>query len=128
MPYGTFKPQKGGKTVVKPTIAVLFTLLLAVPLSAEQVEGILIDQMCSGPLLKKGYDAAERHTKMCAMMPNSPGFGIVTPDGKYLKFDAEGNKKAATALKASDKKDNLTVSVEGKVDGGNIKVEKLDLT
>ena len=113
---------------MKPTIAVLFTLLLAVPLSAEQVEGILIDQMCSGPLLKKGYDAAERHTKMCAMMPNSPGFGIVTPDGKYLKFDAEGNKKAAAALKASDKKDNLTVSLEGKVDGGNIKVEKLDLT
>ncbi len=114
--------------MVKPAIAVLFALLLAASLLAEQVEGILIDQMCSAPLLKKGYDAAKKHTKMCAMMPNSPGFGVVTADGKYFKFDAQGNKKAAAALKATDKKNNLAVSVEGKVDGGDIKVEKLDLT
>ena len=45
---------------MKRTILVLFTLLaLSAPLAAEQVEGILMDKMCSGMVQKKGYAAAE---------------------------------------------------------------------
>lgn len=112
---------------MRSTIAVLFTLMiLAPPLSAEHIEGILMDKMCSAKM--KTYDAAKMNTKMCATKCSGSGFGLVVPGGKFLKFDAEGDKKAAAALKATDKTENLTVSVEGGVDGDNIKVKGLDLT
>ena len=111
---------------MRSTMAVLFSLtILAVPLSAEQVEGILMDKMCSAKM--KTYDAAKTHTKMCASNCSGSGFGLVTSEGKFLKFDAEGDKKAAAALEATDKTENLTVAVEGDVDGDNIKVKSLDL-
>ncbi len=107
-------------------MAVLFSLMiLAVPLSAEQVEGILMHKMCSAKM--QTHDAAKMHTKMCASNCSGSGFGLVTSEGKFLKFDAEGDKKA-TALKATDKTENLTVSIEGDVDGDNIKVKSLELT
>ena len=106
-------------------------LLLAAPmLHAEMVEGILMDKMCSGMVAEKGFGAAKMHTKECALMPNcaASGYGVVTEDGKFLKFDASGDKKAAEALKATSKKDNITVSVDGKVSGDTITVQSLKIT
>jgi len=100
------------------------------PLAAETVEGILIDKMCSKMVDMKGYEAAENHTKDCALMPNcqKSGFGVVTADGTFLKFDKAGDKKALEAIEGTDKEKNLTVEVDGKVDGENIKVKSLKLT
>ena len=50
------------------------------------------------------------------------------PEGKVLKFDAAGNKQAVAALKATTKKDDLTVTVEGTVSGENIAVQSLKIT
>ena len=49
-------------------------------------------------------------------------------EGKFLKFDGKGDKLAVTALEGTDKKDNISVKVDGKVDGGNIAVASLNLT
>jgi hypothetical protein len=100
------------------------------PLAAETVKGILMDKMCSGMVAEKGFAAAKMHTKDCALMPNcsASGFGVVTADGKFLTFDGKGNKQAMKALEATEKKDNLTVKVDGKIKGDQIKVKKLDLT
>jgi hypothetical protein len=106
-------------------------LLLAAPmLRAEMVEGILMDKMCSGMVAEKGFGAAKMHTKECALMPNcaASGYGVVTEDGEFLKFDASGDKKASEALKATGKKDNITVSVDGKVSGDTITVQSLKIT
>ena len=105
-------------------------LMLSMPLAAETFEGILMDKMCSGMVAKKGFAAAKMHTKECALMPNcaESGYGVVTSDGKFLKFDDGGDKKAAKALKATDKKDNLTIKVDGKVNGDTLKVKSLKLT
>lgn len=106
--------------------------------SAAQVQGILIDQMCSskaevrivsGPRLEGGMIVAEAHTRQCALMPEceKSGYGVFTYDQKFLKFDPAGNRKALAALRASKKEDDLKVEVTGEIQGDMIKVASLKL-
>jgi hypothetical protein len=106
--------------------------------SAAQVQGILIDEMCSskaevrivsGPRLEGGMIVAEAHTRECALMPacQKSGYGIFTYDNKFLKFDEAGSRKALAALRASKKEDNLKVEVTGEIQGDTIKVVSLKL-
>ena len=106
--------------------------------SAAQVQGILLDEMCSskaevrivsGPRLEGGMIVAEAHTRECALMPacQKSGYGVFTYDQKFLKFDAAGSRKALAALKASKKEDDLKVEVTGEIEGDTIKVATLKL-
>ncbi|MDA1316347.1 MAG: hypothetical protein O2968_23785 [Acidobacteria bacterium] len=108
----------------------VMALFSSLPLAAETVDGYLIDKMCSAKIVEKGGGAAKMHTKMCALMPDckASGFGVVTADGKYLKFDSAGDEKAVKLLEGTDKKDSIKVSVDGKVDGSNITVKSLSLS
>ena len=67
-------------------------MFVALPVAAETVDGFLIDKMCSAKMVEKGGDALKTHTKQCAGMPDckASGYGVVTADGKFLKFDASG--------------------------------------
>ncbi len=107
---------------------ILFTSL-AGALSAAEVDGVLMDKMCSMKAAKEGQKAATMHTRQCAMMPDceKSGYGVFTADNKYLVFDPAGNEQASAALKASKKKDNLKVKVSGEIDGDTIKVASLKL-
>lgn len=69
----------------------------------------------------------DSHTRACALKCAASGFGIVTQDKRFLKFDAEGNTKIVEALKASDKKDHLRVEVSGDVQGDTLKVISIKL-
>jgi len=111
---------------------------LAAVASAAQVQGILIDEMCSskaevrivsGPRLEGGMIVAEAHTRECALMPacQRSGYGVFTYDNKFLKFDPAGSRKALAALRASKKEDDLKVEVTGEVQGDTIKVASLKL-
>ncbi len=66
-------------------------------------------------------------TRDCALMCEKSGYGIVTADKKFLKFDPDGNAKVLAALKASDKEDHLRVNVSGDVPGDTIKVTSVKL-
>jgi hypothetical protein len=105
---------------------------------AAQIQGILMDQMCSskaevhivsGPRLEGGMIVAEAHTKQCALMPEcqKSGYGVFTYENKYLKFDAAGSRKALALLHATKKEDDLKVEVTGEVQGDTIKVASLKL-
>ena len=83
----------------------------------------VVDANCS----KKVADNPDGHPRACALKCEASGFGIVTSDKKFLKFDAEGTKQIVAALKASDKKDHLRVDVTGDVEGDNIKVTSVKL-
>ena len=54
--------------------------LFAVAGFAETLSGTLVDVMC------KDKDAAA-HTTKCALGCSKSGFGLVTNDGKFVKFD-----------------------------------------
>ena len=97
--------------------------------SAAQVQGVLMDKMCSVEAAKKGQKFAASHDTKCALDAacQKSGYGVFTADNKFLALDATGNAKAAAALKATKKTDNLMVLVEGDVQGDTIKVSSLKL-
>jgi hypothetical protein len=87
---------------------------------ADTMSGTLVDLNC------KGRDLAE-HSRQCAMKCAKSGFGLVTADGKFVKFDEAGNTKALEALKASEKEKDLKATVSGTVEGDVLKVESITL-
>jgi len=100
--------------------------LMATPaLAATQTfnDVSVVDVACS----KKVAADADAHTRECALTCQKSGFGIITADNKFLKFDADGNAKIIEALKASDKADHLRVNVSGDVEGDTIKVTSVKL-
>src|SRR5205807_9546509 len=78
----------------RPTLFPYTTLFRSMP---------VVDVNCS----KKVAADPDSHPRACALKCAASGFGIVTKDKQFLKFDAEGNSKIVEALKASDKKDHL---------------------
>ncbi|HWR13844.1 MAG TPA: hypothetical protein VN577_03390 [Terriglobales bacterium] len=82
----------------------------------------LVDTMCA----KKVAANPDAHARDCAMgCGGKSGFGIVTSDQKFLKFDDSGNQQAMALLKSSDKKDHLRVTVDGEEKDGTIQVKSV---
>jgi hypothetical protein len=98
------------------------SVLLSVAAFAAEttLNGTLVDVMC------KTKDLAS-HTKKCALGCAKGGFGLVTADGKFVKFDEGGNTKAVAALKATSKDTDLKAKVSGDVDGDMIKVTSIEI-
>jgi hypothetical protein len=127
------------KNWMRLLIVVALPYSFAMVAQAEEIKGILMDQMCSGKAdlrisgatgtLVGGRIVAEAHTRECALMPEcqKSGYGVYTQDNKFLKFDEGGNRKALAAIKASSKLDDFEVEVTGEVKGDSIKVVSLKI-
>jgi len=110
----------------KVTSFLVLVGLCAVPAlaAAEDYKDVpVVDVNCS----KKVAADPDSHPRACALKCAASGFGIVTKDKQFLKFDAEGNKKVVEALKASEKKDHLRVDVSGEAQGDTLKVTSIKL-
>jgi len=83
----------------------------------------LVDTMC----VRKVEKDPNAHTKECAVGCAGSGYGVILADGTFLKLDKAGNEKALAALKASDKKDRLRVTVTGDRAGDTIAVKTIEL-
>ncbi|MBM3760146.1 MAG: hypothetical protein FJW36_07850 [Acidobacteria bacterium] len=94
--------------------------LMTSAMFAESWTGTIVDTSC------KTKDLAS-HTKQCVMGCAKSGLGIVLSDGKFVKFDEEGNTKALAALKASTKDKDLKAKVTGKLDGEVLKVASVEM-
>jgi hypothetical protein len=81
----------------------------------------LVDKGCS----RKVAANPDAHTRDCALSCAGSGFGILTSDGKFLKFDKAGDQEALKLLKSSDKKDHLRVTVDGSEDNGTLAVKSI---
>jgi len=113
---------------MKKGIAVLGiagTVLLSGSLLAEEWKNVsLVDTMCSEKDAVKADP--DKHPAKCAVACAKSGYGIMA-DGKFLKFDANGNKQAAAALQATKKTDHLRANVTGDKKGDEIAVSKITL-
>jgi hypothetical protein len=94
--------------------------LFAAAALAESWTGHVMDVMC------KSKDAAS-HTRQCAIGCAKSGYGLVTSDGKFVKFDEQGNAKTLAMLKSASQDKDLKVKVSGTLDGEVIKVESIEL-
>jgi hypothetical protein len=109
---------------LKIAILALVAGSLAGILTAETWKNVsLIDSMC----VDKAKANPDKHTVKCALNCEDGGYGILTSEGKYLKFDDAGNKKAMAALQATKKTDHIRATVEGTMSGDEIKVSSLTL-
>ena len=93
-------------------------------LAAETYNNVpVVDVNCS----KKASADPDSHPRACALKCEASGFGILTKDNQFLKFDASGNASMTETLKASNKKDHLRVDVSGDVQGDTLKVTSVKL-
>lgn len=93
-------------------------------------KGYLVDNQCAPTMVKhpeKAYMLAKKHSRSCALEETcaSAGYGIMTANGKFLKFDAAGDKKAHTFLEKSKKKNEILVQVSGKFEGDVLLVNEI---
>lgn len=114
-----------------PKVIRLTVLLGALTASAfaDEVNGILMTTMCAAKTSKGGPEAASKHERTCNLKPDcaKTGFGVLTSENKFFQFDEAGNEEALKALKESTKKDDMQVTVTGKIDGNKIVVSTLKL-
>ena len=104
------------------TVGGLF-LISTLILSGAEFSGHLMDTMCAA----KKLDQASSHTAQCMKDCAKSGFGLVTKDGNYLKFNESGNAKALKALKAGNREANLRVKVTGELRGSLIRVDSITM-
>ena len=99
----------------------VISLLFSAAAFAESFSGTLVDNMCKGKA-----DLAAHPTK-CAIKCSDSGYGLMSADGKFMKFDEAGNAKALSLLKGTKKESDLKATVTGSVDGDTLKVENVSL-
>ena len=105
-------------------VLVLAATRLPLALAAEETTWTnvpVVDTMC----IDKVKADPDKHTKKCALQCSKSGYGLITADGAFLKFDTAGNEKTIAALKATKKDDHLSATVKGIRDGETIKVTSL---
>ena len=100
--------------------------LMALPMlaGAETWKNVsVIDTLC----VSKVKADPDKHTTECALKCVKGGYGLLTTDGAYLKFDAPGNEKTVAALKATKKTDHLRATVVGEREGESIKLASISI-
>jgi hypothetical protein len=111
---------------VKMNKPLVLIALFAVPIlcAAETWKDVsLVDTNCS----TKAKSNPDAHTRNCALQCAKSGFGILTADGTFLKFDSQGNEQALAVLKDSQASDHLRATVTGERQGDTIKVAALKM-
>jgi hypothetical protein len=108
-----------------------FCLLLttACLIAGAQIQGVVVDRNCGDDILKQGRQIILKQRRDCSLMKHylRHGYGIVTEDKKFFKFDDSGNRKAIQLLKNIYHKDDLKIIVTGDIDGDTIKVTDMSL-
>ncbi|MBI4454957.1 MAG: hypothetical protein HY644_03560 [Acidobacteria bacterium] len=88
--------------------------------------GILIDMECCKRIKADPKEAA-KHEVSCALKDACAknGFGLIA-DGKFLKFDKDGDSTALDFLKKTKRTDNMVVTVTGDFEGKTVSVAKIE--
>ena len=107
-------------------IAMILTAVVVGSVSAAEETWTnvpVVDTLC----ITRVKDNPDAHTTQCALQCAKGGYGLLTPEGAYLKFDAAGNEKTVAALKATQKADHLRATVTGERNGDGIKVTSISI-
>jgi hypothetical protein len=100
------------------------TLVLPALAAAETWSNVpLIDKNC----VEKVKADPDQHETSCLIKCAKSGYGVLTSDGTWVKFDKKGNQEALAALKATTKTSGIRVTVEGERSGDMIKVQSLTI-
>jgi hypothetical protein len=92
------------------------------------VKGYLLDPSCTANLVKHDRSAAG-HGKGCLQLADCAklGYGVLTDDRKFIKFDKDGDEQAEKFIAALEKTKDTKVAVTGVVHGDTMTVSKIEL-
>lgn len=121
-PFGARIPHVA---LILAALLPMLSVLVPPALAADQTwtNVSVIDSLCLAKFKAKPDD----HPRECALQCVKGGYGLITAEGAYLRFDETGNKLALEALKSSTRSDHLRATVTGERDGETIKVRTLKL-
>jgi hypothetical protein len=85
--------------------------------SLTTLRGYVVDAMCAKAMVgrENAMKRAAAHTKTCALEEacSAAGYGVFA-DGKWYKFDENGDKKAKAMISASAREKELSFEVSGR--------------
>jgi len=100
------------------------TAALSTAAAEETWTGVaLVDTLCYEDV----KNAPDEHTTSCALQCVKGGYGLITAEGEFLRFDAAGNEQTHSVLEATEKKKGLRASVVGTRDGESVTVRSIRL-
>ena len=84
-----------------------------------------MDAAC-GARVAANAEKTAKHTVACALMESckASGFGVIL-EGRFLKFDPEGDEQAVTLLENAKVRENFHVEVTGKFSETEVKVSAM---
>jgi hypothetical protein len=99
--------------------------------TATTVQGYLLDVMCYNRLKPKDNleRAAALHARGCLQGPYCArsGYGVLTVDKRFIRFDQDGNEKVKKFIAGFTKETDIRVMVTGTVNGENMTITKIEL-
>ena len=110
-------------------LAVFLSICGATSFVAEDVvKGYLMDVACSERRMQKPGPPAT-HSRMCLQQPacSNSGYGILTAEKRFIRFDEEGNEKVRKLLAETSQQNDFKISVTGSMDGDRLKVSRIEL-
>jgi hypothetical protein len=115
---------------MKRTVLILFAAFAINSWAADTaVKGHLIDVACSAAKARRGPASAASHGRNCLRMSTcaGSGYGVLTEDRQFIKFDKDGNEKAVKFLTEITKENDIKVTVHGSVNGSSMTVSSIEL-
>src|SRR2546430_314951 len=108
----------------------IFTILLAaltvsIFYGETAIKGYLVDVSCSARRIWKPGSIVG-HSRGCLRMPlcEQSGYGILTDDNQFIKFDQDGNERAKKLIADMAKDTDIKIIVNGAVGGDRMTVSK----
>jgi hypothetical protein len=114
-------------------VLIFLTVLSVSAFAADiAVKGYLVDSACATRFARKGGlkpGAGSNHSLSCLRTEvcEQSGYGVITEDNRFIKFDQDGNAKAKKFIAEITKTSEIKVTVSGSVDGDKMTVGKIEL-
>ncbi len=98
--------------------------------AGQVIQGYLVDASCAAGMMVRPETAtkrAARHTRACALDEecSKSGYGLIT-EGRWVKFDAAGDRIALELLKKSRTERGMVVAATGRMAGERFAVTALE--
>jgi hypothetical protein len=111
-------------------LAITSMVVLSTASFADEVvlKGYLVDVACSARRIRKAGPPIV-HSRMCMQMPacSESGYGLLTEDKQFIRFDEESNQKVKKLLSETSKENDFRITVTGSREGETIKISKIEL-
>jgi hypothetical protein len=94
----------------------------------SSIQGYLVDTTCASSNSSKPGFGAE-HSRTCLRMPScaDSGYGVLTGDKRFIKFDENGNEQAKKLVADLGSETGIQINVTGPVNGDHMTVAQLSL-